>query len=123
MIDYLETVLLTRSRAQKGTESSVTFQELDLTRRQGKHGQLLQLIDRARTQALLDPEELVRLSHVCREPPCSYAPAAKAALTAALQLMRSQPQQPPPIESMASVSPCFTPCCTCCKDCTTAHLI
>lgn len=83
---------------------------MDLTRRQGKHRQLLQLIDHARTQTLFSSEELVRLSHVCRELPFAHAPAAKAALTAALQLMRSQPQQPPPMESMASVSLCCMPC-------------
>ena len=52
----------------------------------------------------------MRLSHVCREPPFAHAPAAKAALTAALQLMRAQPQQPPPMETMASVSLCCMPC-------------
>ena len=106
-----------RENTCKRKESCVAFQELDLTRRQGKQDkQLLQLIDQGKTQALFSAQELVRLSHMCRDPPFAHVPAAKAALAAALQLMRSQPQQLPPMESMASVSLCSMPCCMHCRN-------
>lgn len=78
-------------------------QELELVKRQGKHGQMLQLIERARTEGLCSAQELLQLAEQCRKAPHAHAPAVKAALSAALQRMRSQ-ERPPPMETLAEVS-------------------
>ena len=79
------------------------MKELDLTKRQGKHGQMLQLIQQARTEGLFSADELLQLSHLCRAAPCAHLPAAKAALNAALQGMRSQ-NGLPPMDAIAEVT-------------------
>lgn len=66
------------------------MQELDLVRRQRKHGQTLQLIEQAKTSSLFTADELLQLSLLFKE-----GPLAKAALTAALQYMRSGELSPP----------------------------
>ena len=76
-------------------------------RRQGKPGPILQLIEQAKTEGLFTAKELLQLSHLCREGPFAHQPACKAALTAALQCMRSG-ESSPPMDSLAEVShPCF----------------
>ena len=77
-------------------------QELDLAKRQGRHGRMLQLIEQAKTEELLTAEGLLQLSYLCQDVPCGHLPAAKAALSAALQHMRSQ-KEPPPMETFAEV--------------------
>lgn len=74
--------------------------------RQGKHGQALQLIEQARSEGLFSPDDLLQLSHLCRESPHAHLPAAKAALTAALQRMRLQ-KEPPCMDTLAEVIPLY----------------
>ena len=76
-----------------------------MARRQGKHGQMLQLIQQAKTERLFTAEELLQISHLCREVPFAHIPAAKAALSAALQCMRSQ-KDTPSMDMLAEVSLC-----------------
>ena len=69
--------------------------------RQPKHGQTLQLIEQAKTSSLFTADELLQLSLLFKE-----GPFAKAALTAALQYMRSG-ELSPPMDTLAEVShPC-----------------
>ena len=77
-------------------------QELDLAKRQGRHGHMLQLIEQAKTEELFTAEGLLQLSYLCRDAPSAHLPAAKAALSAALQRMRSQ-KEPPPMDTFAEV--------------------
>ena len=79
------------------------MKELDLAKRQGKHGQMLQLIQQATTEGLFSAEELLQLSDLCRAAPGAHLPAAKAALSAALQGMRSQ-KGLPPMNAIAEVT-------------------
>lgn len=67
---------------------------------------MLQLIEQAKTKELLTAEELLQLSYLCRDAPCANLPAAKAALSAALQSMRLQ-KEPPPMDAFAEVVSCL----------------
>ena len=70
-------------------------------RRQRKQGQTLQLIEQVKTGSLFTADELLQLSHLFTE-----GPFAKAALTAALQCMRSG-EVSPPMDTLAEVNhPC-----------------
>ena len=76
-----------------------------MARRQGKHGQMLQLIQQAKTERLFTADELLQISHLCRVAPFAHIPAAKAALSAALQCLRSQ-KDSPSMDMLAEVSHC-----------------
>ena len=79
---------------------------MDLVRRQRKPGQVLRLIEQAKTEGFFAADELLQLSHLYREGPFANHPACKAALTAALQCMRSG-EVSPPMDTLAEVShPC-----------------
>ena len=77
---------------------------MDLTKRLGKDWAVLQLIEQARSEELYTTEELLQLSYLCRDAPCADLVAAKAALSAALQGMRSQ-REPPQMDTFAEVIP------------------
>lgn len=50
-------------------------------------------------------QPLLQISHLCREVPFAHIPAAKTALSAALQCMRSQ-KDTPSMDMLAEVSLC-----------------
>ena len=71
--------------------------------RQGKYGQMLQLVERAKTEELFTADRFVHIGYVCLQVPrYPHARSAKAACSAALQLMRSQ-EEPPCMNKLAEV--------------------
>ena len=71
--------------------------------KQGRYGHMLQLVERVKTEELFTADELLHLGYVCLQVPRNpHAPSAKAAFSAALQLMRSQ-QEPPCMDTLAEV--------------------
>lgn len=64
---------------------------------------MLQLIEQAKTGELFTAEGMLQLSYLCRDAPGAAVPAAKAALSAALQRMHSQ-KEPLPMDAFAEVA-------------------
>ena len=83
---------------------SCALQELDLAMKEGQYAQMTPLIERAKTEGLFAAEELLHIGRVCMQiPDIPHGPSAKAAFSAALQLMRSQKEPPPRMDKLAEV--------------------
>ena len=85
--------------------------------KEGEYAQMVPLLERAITEGLFTPEELLQIGRVCMQiPDMPHAPSAKVAFSAALQRMRSQTEPPPRVDKLAEVmfgnyeSPCLTCC-------------
>ena len=73
--------------------------------KEGRSAQMVPLVERAITERLFTAEELLQAGRVCMEiPDIPHAPSAKAAFSAALQLMRSQMEPPPRMDKLAEVT-------------------
>ena len=80
---------------------SCVLQELDLAMKQARSAQIVPLVERAKTEGLFTVDELLRISCTCLQiPDLPHVPSAKAAFSAALQLMCSQ-QEPPCMDKLA----------------------
>ena len=83
---------------------SCALQELDLAMKESQYSQMVPLLERVKTEGIFTAEELLHISHVCLEiTDIPHAPSAKAALSAALQLIRSHTVPLPYMDKLAEV--------------------